>query len=163
MTLAHAQLRSSLFPRLDASHPSKVVIAWEISPRALLLAPGAKVLNGHAKRLQAARLTISIDFSARTPHDQIGTCVLRSHLDARLDRDEHDQIELSSMLVGQWSLDAASDRVLVDVPGVLHAVVECDADGHAERLIYAQTTALKNALGLPGGVYDAPGLVSEAG
>lgn len=156
MTLAHAQLRSPLAPRSVPALPVKLVIAWEISARSLLVSPGAKVLNGHAKRLRSARLLIRIDLSRRNPTDSLGTCALQAHLDAVLDRGEQDQIALTSPHVGQWSLDANTGRVIIDVPGVLDAVVECHASGRTDRLIYARTPLLNSALGLPGGVYDAP-------
>lgn len=160
MTLAHAQLRSPLSTRSGHALPASLAIAWEISARSLLVSPGAKVLNGHAKRLRTARLRIGIDLFGINPTGVPGTCLVHVHLDAALDRSERDQIELTPPQMGQWSIDVGTGRVLVEVPGVLDAVVECDTSGHAERLVYARTPMLKSTLGLPGGVYDAPELIA---
>ncbi|MBY0312242.1 MAG: hypothetical protein K2W85_09240 [Phycisphaerales bacterium] len=160
MTLAHAQLRTPLSPRSGHALPASLAIAWEIRARSLLVSPGAKVLNGHAKRLRTARLRIRIELSGMDSTGLQGTCLVHADLDAALDRSERDQIELTPSHVGQWSLDVPTGRVLVQVPGVLDAVVECDASGHAERAVYARTPLLQSALGLPGGVYDAPELVA---
>lgn len=157
MTLAHAQLHP-LTPSRSAAIPTRVSIAWEISPRALLAAPGAKVLNGHAARLRSARLALRVDLHDLARAGLSGPCAVHVHLDAGLDRDEHDAVELTMAHVGQWSMDEQTGWLLLDVPGVLHAVIGCDGNGSPNRVVYARTPTLSGALGLPGGVYDAPSL-----
>ncbi len=161
MTLASAQLRG-LSPQPAVAQPTispcrSLAIAWEISPRSLKSSQGAVVLNGHASRLRTARVIADVEI-AGGPDAVSGCCTARVRLIAGLDGGGADSIDLSGPHIGSWAFDEPSHRLLLDVPGVLHAVAQCDDTLAATRVVYARTRALTRTLGLPGGVYDAPTL-----
>lgn len=118
-------------------------VVWAISPDALR-AYAPAIVNGHGAELVSAELRIDLS-PARA------ALVLVSRRGERL---EH----ILPIPAGASSVTADPSRGLahVEIPGALTLCARTRGDGSAE-IVYAQTPLLA-ALGLPGGVYEVPGL-----
>ncbi|MCC6321860.1 MAG: hypothetical protein IT438_10555 [Phycisphaerales bacterium] len=124
--------------RTTAAKHGALVVRWEISPSAIRCSPLPEVaaMNGQAERIGRATLEWRVE-------DDIASAALR------LEIGEDDAIvplvaEARASVVrdGEWVHIEVDDRLTAS-----------ERDG---RVVYAQTTLLAAALGLSGGVYEAP-------
>lgn len=114
-----------------------MAIRWEIGARALLVSRGAAMLNGHAAKLRACALVIEVEGAAASAWLEVG-----------LTDGVRERVELASRVPVSRVVEDGLE--FMEAAGVVEAVIRDDA------MLYARTSVLERALGLPGGVYDAP-------
>lgn len=139
--------------RLPGPAVASVTLRWDVSPRALTAAgAGARLLNGHAATLRSCSLVVRVQGL-----DGRGGCVAHARLDLRMAGGQTDSIPLTELpgVSATLDIDAATDCLNVEAPGVLSLTLRTR---EALALRFARTPLLTDRLGLPGGVYDAPGL-----
>ena len=123
-----------------------LAIRWDISPAALLgSATAAALLNGEAPRLVSAALLWHIR----------GTTA-RAELALTLTRNERHTIPLTGPLPITTSITAGD--IHIDAADALHLSLRHGSGDPA--ILYARTSLLAATLALPGGVYDAPAIVT---
>ncbi|HMN42457.1 MAG TPA: hypothetical protein PKE29_16575 [Phycisphaerales bacterium] len=120
--------------------PVGIAVRWEIGAGALLVSPGAGVLNGQAARLRACALVVRVEGD-----------VARAELEVELTGEGRSVVSLGT--AGPVERGESGGVVWVDAPGVVALTVR------AGEVLYARTPVLERVLGLAGGVYDAPVLV----
>jgi hypothetical protein len=120
-----------------------LAVRWEISPSALLESRSAAILNGQAARLRACALVMRVDERA-----------VRAELALELAGGEYSRLTLTEAMPVVRTV--RESIATCDAAGVLTLVVR--TVGERCELLYANTSVLCELLGLPGGVYDAPGL-----
>ena len=152
MTATQAQLRIAQSARTRVEEPSPPVraalcVRWEISARALVAAPASvALLNGHASKLERAGLEWRMSLAEGRV---TATCVLVLEMRGG----ETDTLILLDGVQVGTQIEGGYEHL--DVPGRL-AVTLRSSD---RKLVLAVTTVLNGALGLPGGVYEAPTLI----
>jgi hypothetical protein len=124
-----------------AKTPRALAIRWEIGPRALLVSRGAAMLNGHAAKLRTCALVIEIEGDAAN-----------AWLDVVLSDGVRERIAVAPRVA--VARRAEQGLEFVEATGVVDAVIR--ERGDEVRVLFARTPLLERALGLPGGVYDAP-------
>ncbi len=120
--------------------PGALAVRWEISASALLVSPGAAILNGQAAKLRACALVVRVERD-----------VARAELDLELVGGEKSVIALGNAARVEWWEEGG--MVAIDAAGVVAMTLRGD------EVMYARTPVLAGVLGLMGGVYDAPVVV----